>query len=130
MFFIGVFGIESKEKEIKILNNLNCKNCNLAVTGKLIKSFSFFHFFFIPIFKWNEKYYVMCDNCKIVYGISKEKGKAIERGENVSITYWDLQEVYNEYYNNNYYESKKCSNCGSTVETNFKYCPYCGARVK
>jgi hypothetical protein len=129
MFFIGVFGIESKEKEIKILNNLNCKNCNLSVAGRLIKSFSFFHFFFIPLFKWNENYYVICNNCNTVYSVSKEKGKAIERGEDLNITYWDMQEVHNEYYNDNYYGAKKCSNCGNVVESSFKYCPHCGAKI-
>jgi hypothetical protein len=130
MFFIGIFGIENKEKDIKILSNLSCKKCNLSVTGRLIKAFSYFHFFFIPLFKWDEKYYVVCDNCRTVYSISKEKGKAVEHGENIDVTYWDLQEeVYNEYYNDNYYKPKKCSNCDKIVEPNFKYCPHCGAKI-
>lgn len=128
MFFIGVFGIENKEEEIKILNNLSCKNCNLIVTGRLIKVFNFFHFFFIPLFKWNEKYYVVCDSCKSIYSVSNEKGKSIEHGENINITYWDLQEIDNEYHNNNC-KSKICLNCGNEVEANFKYCPHCGAKI-
>ena len=51
MFFIGVFGIDNKEKEIKILNNFCCKNCNESSETKLIKTYSFFHFFFLPLFK-------------------------------------------------------------------------------
>lgn len=129
MFFIGIFGIENKEKEIKILNNLSCKNCNSEVTGRLIKAFDFFHFFFIPLFKWNEKYYVICDQCKTIFSIPKEKGKAVERGENINITYWDLQEVYNDYNSNSYYNPQKCLKCGNIVEPNFKYCPYCGEKI-
>lgn len=49
--------------------------------GALIKSYEYFHIFFIPIFRWNEKYYVMCKRCNSIYEISKEKGKAIENGE-------------------------------------------------
>ena len=85
MFFIGIFGVDNKEKEIKILNNIVCKNCNISNGGKLIKTFTYFHFFFIPIFKWNEKYYVICSGCNSIFSISNEKGKAIEKGENIEI---------------------------------------------
>lgn len=131
MFFIGVFGIENKNKEVKELNNLTCKKCNGIIQGKLIKNFDFFHFFFIPIFKWNEKYYVVCSSCKCLYSIPKEKGKAVEKGEEVNITYWDLQEVYsdNNINFNNSYDMKICPNCGGQVKRNFKYCPYCGKEV-
>ena len=54
MFFIGIFGIDSKEKEIKNLINSYCKKYNISSDLTLIKSFTFFHFFFIPLFKWNE----------------------------------------------------------------------------
>lgn len=129
MFFIGVFGIENKDKEIKILNNISCKKCNSTITGKLIKNFDFFHFFFIPIFKWNEKYYVVCDQCKSIYIIQKDKGKAIEHGENSEISYWDLQEMHTTDYNNNYYKENMCSKCGRKVDSNFKYCPHCGEKI-
>ena len=99
MFFIGVFGIDNKEKEIKILNNFCCKNCNESSEAKLIKTYSFFHFFFLPLFKWNEKYYVICNGCNSIFNIDKEKGKAIERGEKLEISYWDLKEVNNSYEN-------------------------------
>ena len=132
MFFIGVFGIENKSKEIKTLNNLTCKKCENKVNGRLIKYYDFFHFFFIPLFRWNEKYYVLCDKCKCLYSIPKDKGKAIERGEDGQLTYWDLQEVYdNDYskmnYNNN--NIKTCSQCGGKVNLDFKYCPYCGREI-
>ncbi|MCE5221479.1 MAG: zinc ribbon domain-containing protein [Clostridium sp.] len=129
MFFIGVLGIENKDKEIKILNNISCKKCNKTVSGKLIKNFDFFHFFFIPIFKWNEKYYVVCDQCKSVYIIPKDKGKTIEHGENVEISYWDLQEMHTDNYNNNYYEENICANCRKKIDRKFKYCPHCGAKI-
>ncbi|WP_160685223.1 zinc-ribbon domain-containing protein [Clostridium sp. C2-6-12] len=132
MFFIGIFGIENKDKEIRELNNLNCKKCNNTIQGKLIKNFDFFHFFFIPLFKWNEKYYVVCNRCKCLYSITKEKGKAIESGEDINITYWDLQEVYSDNninFNNNSYDMKRCSSCGEQVKRDFKYCPYCGKEI-
>ena len=50
MFFIGIFGIEHREKIIKEINNLTCKRCLQNVTGKLVKQYDYFHFFFISIF--------------------------------------------------------------------------------
>lgn len=124
MFFIGVFGIENKQKEIKHLNTIHCNKCNTTATGRLIKQFSFFHFFFIPLFKWNETYYVICDRCNTIYTISKEKGKSIETGEISEITYWDLNEV-----KNNYSSIRRCKCCGREVDNNFMYCPYCGEKI-
>ncbi|WP_195262524.1 MULTISPECIES: zinc-ribbon domain-containing protein [unclassified Clostridium] len=129
MFFIGIFGIENKEKEIKIINNLTCKSCNRLSMARVIKQYEFFHFFFIPIFKWNEKYYVECESCKKIFSISKEKGKMIEKGENIDITYWDLNEV-NSTYGYDYNINSVCKSCGKVVDSEYKYCPYCGHEIK
>lgn len=129
MFFIGIFGIENKDKEIKIIDNITCKRCNKIIRGKLMKNYDFFHFFFIPLFKWNENYYIVCNECNSVYTISKEKGKSIENEDNIEISYWDLQEVNNEYNNNGYYGINRCQNCGEEVESRFKYCPHCGSKI-
>lgn len=124
MFFIGVFGIEHKQKEIKMIDNFSCKNCHFNSRGKLIKEYSFFHFFFIPLFKWNEYYYMICSNCNAVYNISKEKGKSAERGEDVNITYWDLSES-----NYNFNNTNMCKRCGRIIEPEFEFCPYCGDKI-
>ena len=128
MFFIGIFGIDNKFKEIKVLNNFSCKNCNISNGASLVKYYTFFHFFFIPLFKWNEEYYVICNGCKSSFSISKEKGKELERGGDVEVTYWDLKEVNNNY--ESYYIVKRCSRCNREVEDNFEYCPYCGEKIR
>lgn len=127
MFFVGVFGIENKQKEIKYLNNIPCRKCDKGSGGKLIKTFSFFHFFFIPLFKWNEKYFVICNDCSLLYEIPKEKGKEIEKGENSDISYWDLRPVETGY---NYSATNICGHCGKVVEADFEYCPYCGTKIR
>lgn len=129
MFFIGIFGIENKDKEIKKLDNISCKRCNKTISGRLIKNYDFFHFFFIPLFKWNEKYYVVCNQCKSVYTIPRDKGKAIEHDDKIEVTYWDLQEINTQYYDNNYYNENRCANCGGELSGNFKYCPHCGMKI-
>ncbi len=118
MFFIGIFGIESKEKTIGEINDFSCRNCRHN-HAEIIKSYHFFHFFFIPVFKWKEEYYCICHQCKSIYGIPKEKGKAFERGE-AEISYWDLKAIQ---INSLPYI---CPSCGRNIEEKFDYCPYCG----
>ena len=129
MFFIGVFGIENKQKIIKTIDNIQCRYCNMSTNGKLIKEYDYFHFFFIPLFKWNESYYVVCNNCNSIYSIPKEKGKAVENGEDIQITYWDLKEAHSPYDNNFYGGSTICTRCGKAVEADFDFCPYCGEKI-
>ena len=129
MFFIGVFGIEDKEKEIRFLSSLSCKGCNKLSSGRLIKRFTYFHFFFIPLFKWNEEYFVICNSCNSIFTISKEKGKEIERGEDIYITYWDLKEQ-GSFYGNYSSSVRRCTKCNRALDKNFEFCPYCGERIK
>ncbi|WP_353847796.1 zinc ribbon domain-containing protein [Clostridium sp. CH2] len=71
----------------------------------------------------------MYDDCNTIYDISKEKGKAIERNEDISITYWDLQKTNANSYISNY-QIEKCPYCNEHLEKNFKYCPHCGKEIK
>ena len=128
MFFVGIFGINNKQEEIEFVDDIQCRNCNNNKGGRLIKTFNLFHFFFIPIIKWNEKYYIICDNCKSTYEIPKEKGKAREKGENIEITYWDLRPVEMANYNGGH-PINRCSSCGRTIKSDFEYCPYCGNKI-
>ena len=122
MFFIGILGTDNKFKEIKNLDNINCKICDSNKDMKLIKEYSYFHIFFIPIIKWNVNYYVLCDKCNSVFKLKEEKGKLLEKGENVEITYWDLEEISTNHKN-------ICSNCGKEVENDYTYCPFCGEKI-
>lgn len=127
MFFIGIFGMEDKQKEIKTIKNLSCKNCNeISSRLTLFKVYSYLHIFFLPIFRWNERYYLVCSQCNSMYEIPKEKGIRIEQGEEDVITYWDLKTVDFQHYNN--YLQYKCKNCGKEIENQFEYCPYCGMK--
>lgn len=121
MFFIGVFGIEDRNKEIRGINNFACKSCT-SLNGRLIKEFTCFHFFFIPLFKWNVRYYIVCNGCRTVFRISKEKGEALENSSTETVSYWDLEEM-------NYRKDNVCPTCGRELNENFEYCPYCGRKL-
>lgn len=124
MFFIG--GIEERKKSIKFIQNIVCKACGSMSSYELIKVYTVFHFFFIPIFKWNKRYYLISRCCNSVFQISLEIGEGLEKGQEINIQDSDLKEVYNEYNSREII----CSNCKNSVDSSFQYCPHCGEKLK
>lgn len=125
MFFIGIMGIDVKSKEIRDINNITCKHCGRFGMYKLVKEYSYFHFFFIPLFRWGVKYYLISRCCQNVFSISKEKGKRLEDGLD---TFVDTDELQYE-YNGKGQAKNNCFNCGSVIDSSFEYCPRCGNKV-
>ena len=123
MFFVGIFGIEEKHKEIRSIQNMVCKDCQRMTTYELIEVYNFFHFFFVPIFKWNYRYYLKCRSCTTVFQISKELGEVLKAGENPAINDEELNSVFGE---EDYVSITTCSNCGREIRSEFEYCPHCG----
>lgn len=122
--------MSNKEENIRNINNIVCKKCNSMSSYELIKTCNIFHIFFIPIIKWNEKYYLKSRCCDTIFQVSKDIGKKLERGENVSIEDGDLTEVYSNYGWQGYNPGETlCSYCGSRVDASFKYCPNCGHKI-
>ncbi|SKA91246.1 zinc-ribbon family protein [Caloramator quimbayensis] len=124
MFFIGIFGIETKQEEIKDIQNVICKACGAMTSFRLIKTYNVFHFFFIPIIKWSKKYYIISRCCNRPFEIPIEKGEEIERGRDIPLNDEDLRPLYNNY------DYNICPNCKNEVDNNFIYCPYCGNKLR
>jgi RNA polymerase subunit RPABC4/transcription elongation factor Spt4 len=103
MFFIA--GISPK---IKLLDNnpRRCPVCGMA-QAYYKRVDHYLSIFFIPVLrvKMGEPF-IMCDPCERTI---------LERGK--------------EYYPGPKYQNKKCRNCGSTLQKDFKYCPDCGKFV-
>ena len=54
MFFIGIFGIDKKNEEIKALHDTECRECS-GHSCTLYREYYRFHFFFIPLITWGRK---------------------------------------------------------------------------
>ncbi|MCM0648284.1 zinc ribbon domain-containing protein [Clostridium swellfunianum] len=126
MFFFGVFGMQGKEKEIRDMSSITCKSCGRYSAYKLVKAYNYFHVFFIPVYNWGAKYYLVSRCCNDVFQIPNELGKALEEGQNIPIRDEDLTSVYNEAY---YSGEKVCPNCRRSISSEFQYCPHCGNRT-
>ena len=123
MFFI--MGISQGNKElIRNAGRMNiCKNCGSYTTYNVFMTYMYLSIFFIPIFKWNIKYYTQSSCCKSIFILDKEKGKMIKNGEDVIINDADLRIV------NEYETVKICKNCGYQTAQGFDYCPKCGNKL-
>ncbi|QGU94180.1 zinc-ribbon domain-containing protein [Clostridium bovifaecis] len=131
MFFLGVFGISNREKEIRDISNIICKKCNSMTTYKMIKTYNIFHIFFIPIIKWKERYYLKSRCCGTIFEVPEEVGKRLEQGENEYIEDSQLHEVYSNYREKFYDDDQiSCRRCGNRVKSAFTYCPNCGEKLK
>lgn len=122
MFFI--FGISNKEKKFEFSQTRVCKTCGSFGRLEAFMTYSFFSLFFIPIIKWNKKYYVRSTCCGSLYTIDAEIGKAIRRGEDIKIEDKDLKPINIDNRNVRY-----CENCNYKVENEFEYCPKCGEKL-
>lgn len=122
MFFIG--GISNGEKKLDYVQSIICSRCGTFGKMEVYMTYMCFSLFFIPIFKWNKKYFVKNTCCNSVYILDNEIGVKINRGDNILISENDLQLA-----NYNQPTVNKCSNCGYLVDENFQYCPKCGQKL-
>ncbi|MCR1934300.1 zinc ribbon domain-containing protein [Clostridium tepidum] len=125
MFFFGIFGINTRQKEIEEFQNLICKKCGNLSRYTVIKTYNIFHFFFIPLIKWGEKYYLKSRCCNTIYVISKEDLDRIREGEDINNIY--LKEIYMGNSNTN--DIIICNECGKEVDSSFNFCPHCGQKL-
>ena len=122
MFF--VFGISSKEKDIDFLQTIICPSCGAYGRLEVFMRYSYFSLFFIPIIKWNKKYYVRATCCGSLSNIDNNLGKDIERGQVSSIKEEDMHPI-----NIKYNKERTCSNCNYYLESGYEYCPKCGKKI-
>lgn len=128
MFFIG--GITQGTKDL--LYNaaaMVCDRCGRYGRYQVYMTYMCLSLFFIPVFKWNRRYYVKTSCCGTVYELEPELGSRIARGEEPEIRPEDLTLV-SEGHQTPAWEVpvKKCRVCGYETKENFDFCPKCGNR--
>jgi len=132
MLFIG--GISSGRKPIEYLKTVICSRCGAYGRYQVYMTYMYFSFFFIPLFKWNKRFYVEMSCCGAVYELDPEVGQALLRGMDVEIHEEDLT-LYRDGRGNPWNQEKeslpagdrkRCPKCGCEIEAEFAYCPRCG----
>jgi len=79
---IFFFGTRPGKTEIQILENVTCPYCAQIGTLTASKASSWFHFFWIKLFKISNTVVAECSHCKRVYfkeEFTEEMQRALER---------------------------------------------------
>lgn len=128
MFFIG--GISQGTKEIAYrAATFICNRCGRYGQYQVYMTYMYLSLFFIPVLKWNRRYYVKTTCCGTVYELNPEVGKRLARGEDVTIMPQDLVFVADGHQMPAWQTPvKRCSRCGYETQENFDFCPKCGQR--
>ena len=127
--FIG--GSSSGGKPLEYLKTVICGRCGAYGRYQVYMTYMYFSFFFIPIFKWNRRFFVEMSCCGAVYELDPEVGKRLLRGEEVEITESDLTLRHDGNGNpwtgsDASHRHKVCPSCGFETDEDFSYCPQCG----
>lgn len=106
---------------MKILRSFQgkCDTCQHEGTIELIKTYQCFRLFFIPLFKWQVKYYLK-HSCGGQVEINEEVALKILHGM-ISTEHLHMEHGQPSQANNRW-----CPHCGKALEPQFEYCPYCG----
>lgn len=144
MFFM--MGITSGRKDFDFRQMEVCLRCRQYGSYHVFMTYTVLSLFFIPVFRWNRKYYVTTSCCKTTYLLDPEIGRMIAGGESPKILPEHLTQVagqgsyggwYSDRYKNDEDENnsytlvvtRRCSHCGFTTEEDFDYCPKCGNKL-
>lgn len=122
MFFVGIFGINQTRKTIGVYNNAICPACHAFTRYEIFKTYSYFHIFFIPLYKWDIKYYVKAACCSSIFELDASIGQQYEKNKSTEINKEHLHQI------NEYLPYRVCENCKARVESNYSFCPYCGQK--
>ncbi len=121
MFFI--MGINSGQKKLDFDQLEVCRCCGKYGHVEVFMTYTYLMLFFIPIFKWNRRYFVRMNCCGSTAELNQDTGKAIEHGEIQGLTIDSL-----DFYTNNN-GSKTCPRCGFVAPADFDFCPKCGSHL-
>ena len=124
MLFIG--GISQGRKLLNYAKSILCGSCGSTSQCQVFMTYMVLSVFFIPLFKWNKRYYVQMSCCDTVYELDPEIGAAIAHGENVDI---EARHLHKLDHGNQTYRYKRCEHCGYETSEDFEYCPKCGNRL-
>lgn len=122
MFFI--MGINSGQKELGFRQLMTCRVCGAYGSYSVFMTYTVLSLFFLPVFKWNRKYFVRTSCCNAIYQLDPGVGKQIAAGKEIEIQPWQLSPVEGFAWR----QQRRCSNCGYTTAEDFEYCPKCGQR--
>ncbi len=121
MFF--AIGIADRREELDYdAGMMTCDACGAYGRFRVFMISTVLYLFFIPVWRWNRRYYAETSCCHTLYELEASAGEAIAKGERIMISAADLKLIGRER------PYKRCAYCGYGTSEDFDYCPKCGNR--
>ena len=121
MFFM--MGVTQKREDLDFVQMVTCDVCGAYGRMNVYVIYSVLSLFFLPVYKWNRRYYVEMSCCHSLYELNSDVGRGIENGTVSVIDENDLVLI-----RGNRSSYKRCEHCGYETEEDFDFCPKCGNR--
>ncbi len=119
MFFIGIFGTDSKIAPLGEVRQAPCPACGERCNLTVIKRYNYFHAFFIPVFKWGKGYLATCGCCASMLELSPEQGQQLEHTGHCSPSPEDLHIIKDN-------NRGRCPHCKAFNPPGSRFCNSCG----
>lgn len=118
-----IIGVNDGRKDFDFSQMTVCEACGAYGRYMVFMTFTALSLFFLPILKWNKRYFVQSSCCGTVYALDGEVGARIARGEDVEIRPEHLQPVRQGR------ALRRCISCGYSTDQDFEFCPKCGSKL-
>ncbi|MCL2294312.1 MAG: zinc ribbon domain-containing protein [Spirochaetes bacterium] len=122
MFFVGIFGVGSKDYKTGVSGKSRCPVCGCTNALFSYVNKKYFHIFFLPVWYWGERHFDKCENCWAALDYdSRQEGAGSYQYE-----YHQNRGVWSSAG-----QGVSCKNCGKIIESEnfesgYKFCPFCG----
>ncbi len=122
MFFF-ISGIQDKSKELGVTASLICPACSTYTSMAVSVLYRVLHIFFIPVFRWDRRYFASAPCCGAVFEVDPEDGRAFETGERRSVDPQHMRRT------GNFGRPGVCAFCEEPLVPGALFCHRCGRPV-
>ena len=124
MFFIGVMGLGNRSEQLRGGIAADCSGCGKKVYLTLSVTYEYFHFFFIPVFKFHRQYYAVCSNCGSLFQVEESAAREVLSGRLNKLRPEQLTLLRGKNA-----ASPVCPYCGTRNPAGSSFCNNCGRRL-
>ena len=121
MFFM--IGISDEQKDLDYGRMMVCDACGAYGRYRVYMVCTVLRLFFIPVLKWNRRYFVQASCCESLYSLDGAIGARIAAGEDVEIQTEHLHRMHSGSC-----DVRRCQNCGFLTREDYDFCPKCGRK--
>lgn len=118
-----IFGVSEGEKQLAFDQCSLCRCCGRYGHLSVWMRYTYFSLFFIPLFRWNRRYFVRMGCCGAECELDPALGRAVAAGEVSQLRDEDLHfggpSGFSGYRH-------RCQSCGFETDEDFQFCPKCG----